>query len=220
MTMTRWGVASLSVITVAAVLAFCQPWTIRPIADASATPGAGARAHAGGFDASTYVHSVWHARVLPAASRDAVDLRQALAAQDSTRRPVLVRGAGVVTSVDERSRMGRAYVDLVPTDGRPDVALQLGPVLRGTAVRDAVGFIRFTDFANQIDFARVASELNARVLASVIAPLGKASLLTGKSVTFTGATTLGGSVSASPAEADAPRIEITPLVVEIREPAR
>jgi predicted lipoprotein len=219
MTLTRWGVASGSVIAIAALLAFCQPWTIRPIADASGAAGAGGGAHAGAFDASTYVSSVWDARVLPAASRDAVDLRQALTAQDSTRRAVLVRGAGVITSVDERSRMGMAYVDLVPTDGRPDVALQIGPVLRGTTVRDAVGFIRFTDFANQIDFARVASELNARVLASVIAPLGKASLLTGRSVTFTGATTLGG-VSASPSGADAPRVEVTPIVVEVRETAR
>ena len=221
--MTRWGVASLSVVVVATVLAFCQPWTIRPIGGTGADAASGGgHASGGAFEASTYVTSVWDARVLPTAARDAIDLRQALnqTPRDATRRAVLVKGAGIVTSVDERSRIGLAYVDLVPTDGQPDVALQIGPVLRGTAVRDALGFIRFTDFANQIDFARVASELNARVLASVIAPLGKASSLTGKSVAFTGATTLGGQERASANGASAPRVDITPLVVEIREAAR
>jgi predicted lipoprotein len=151
-----------------------------------------------------------------------VDLRLALDEQtgDPARRAVLVKGTGVVTSVDGRSRVGMALVDLVPTDGRPDVALQVGPVLRGTAVRDAVGFIRFTDFANQIDFARVAGALNARVLSAVIAPLGEASRLTGRTVTFTGAAMLGGPADTGRRAEATPRIEVTPLVVDVREPGR
>jgi predicted lipoprotein len=209
-------------MTVAAVVAFCRPWTIRPIAEASGAATSGSHAGAGAFDASTYVSSVWAARVLPEASRVAVDLRRALSERghDPARRAVLVRGAGVITSVDERSRMGVAYVDLAPADGKPDVALQVGPVLRGTAVRDALDFIRFTDFANQIDFARVANELNARVLTSVLAPLGKVSMLTGKVVAFTGATTLGGAAGSGQTSAGSPRVEITPLVVEVREAGR
>jgi predicted lipoprotein len=229
---TRFGLAALGAIAVAAVLGFCRPWTIRPIADVSRadTPGSGPGARA--FDAAAYVTSVWSARVLPEATRTAVDLRQALSERqrDSARRALLVRGAGVVTSVDERSRLGVAYVDLTPADGQPDVALQIGPVLRGTAVRDALGFIRFSDFANQIDFALVANELNARVLTTVLAPLGKASLLTGRAIVFTGAATLGGGAGpgrtgaaqsgAGQRGAEAPRVEITPLVIVLPEPGR
>ena len=36
-------------------------------------------------------------------------------------------------------------------------AIQIGPVLRGTALRDALEFVRFTDFVNQFEFAGVAN---------------------------------------------------------------
>jgi predicted lipoprotein len=50
--------------------------------------------------------------------------------------------------------------------GKSLVALQVGPVMRGTALRDAVGFIQFDQFANQLQFADVANQLNERALAA------------------------------------------------------
>ena len=39
-------------------------------------------------------------------------------------------------------------------DGKPTtVVLQIGPVIFGTALRDALPFIAFGDFVNQIDYA-------------------------------------------------------------------
>ena len=37
-----------------------------------------------------------------------------------------------------------------------------GPVLKGTALRDSLEFVKFGDFVNQVAFAEVATALNER----------------------------------------------------------
>lgn len=139
-----------------------RPWTVRPI---------GSTAPAGPFDARQYVDGIWTSRVVPAIEADVVApaafVESARAAAPASRAGA-VAAEGVVLSVDTSSRVGLALIDIDPADGRADVAVQIGPVIRGTAVRDVLEFVRFTDFANQIEFAAVASALNERVLSSVL----------------------------------------------------
>jgi predicted lipoprotein len=73
--------------------------------------------------------------------------------------------------------------------GDKTVTLVTGPVIAGTAIRDAVGFIDFSQFTNQIDYANVSTELNNHVKTDVVAELDRAAL-TGKAVTFEGAFSL------------------------------
>jgi predicted lipoprotein len=123
------------------------------------------------------------------------------------RKSLLVKGRARVTSIDLRSRVGLAFLDMGPA-AAVRVALQVGPVLRGTALRDALPFIRFTDFVNQIDYAAVSSELNERALRSAIGQTAPASL-DGKIVSFRGAaTTVGRSAAAD-------LIEIVPVALQI-----
>jgi predicted lipoprotein len=244
----RWMLAAACVLVTAFAIAGagCKPWTVRPIDDSGASAGGtGAAAAAARFDPSAYVDTIWAAKVLPQAASDAVDLATALAAPSATPsavppagnaasgpRSLLVRGAGVITKVDRQSRVGLAYVDLDPADGRPDAALQIGPVLRGTSLRDAVGFIRFADFSNQIDYARVGGALNDRVLATVLQTL-PADLHAGQRVTFTGAVRLDARASAPAADATStparaagaasastPAIEIVPVTLRIEGAAQ
>jgi predicted lipoprotein len=70
-----------------------------------------------------------------------------------------------------------------------NVALQIGPALNGTALRDVVGFITFNQFINQVDYADAATALNNQVKAKVLKGIDPASL-EGKTVRFTGAFTL------------------------------
>ena len=81
------------------------------------------------------------------------------------------QGHGVVAAVDRTSRVGVMRVAAVGLDKAATVAIQIGPVIRGTALRDASGFIQFSDFVNQFDFASAANALNdsrcARVIAAV-----------------------------------------------------
>ena len=69
------------------------------------------------------------------------------------------------------------------------VAIQTGPALPGTSIRDAVGFIEFGQFLNQVEYADAATALNNQVKAQVLENLDPASL-EGKRVSFLGAFTL------------------------------
>jgi len=171
----------LGIIGVAIVLAIARPWTTRPIHMSTAET----------FDADAYVASIWP-QILETAERSAVDVTTIAPSLPETERDslptrwaVLVRGSGVVSSVDLSSRVGLAHVQIERLQA-PGVAIQVGPVLRGTALRDALPFVRFTDFANQFDFAAVASSIHRRVLQDVLGPIDVEELA-GRRVAFTGA---------------------------------
>ena len=132
-------------------LVIARPWTIRPIAG---------EAH-GPFDASAYVANIWDSRAVPTFHARAVPFASFQAQR--TAGATVVSVEGIIVHVDTSSRVGTASIDVAPPDGRPDALVMIGPVLRGTALRDALDFIRFTDFTNQIQFAAVANALNDRV---------------------------------------------------------
>ena len=77
-------------------------------------------------------------------------------------------------------------MDMEPTDGRLDATLQVGPVVRGTAIRDSMEFIRFTDVGNQLQFADLANELNARMRRDSVEPLDLTHIV-GRRISFLGA---------------------------------
>jgi predicted lipoprotein len=199
-------------------LASCVPWTVRPIGKEEAAANGPAVA-----SPVEYVDSIWSAKLIPAVLNGAVDARvlmDAMAASpgDAAQRyghrdangPVYfsVKGSGTLTAVDTRSRMGLALVDIAPYDGHPDVSIQIGPVLRGTALRDATGIVRFTDFVNQLQFADVGNELNGRVLKTVLAPLN-VTKLKGAAVAFVGV------LAAPEGKAEPPLRELLPIRLTI-----
>jgi predicted lipoprotein len=83
----------------------------------------------------------------------------------------VMRGQGAVVAENSTSRVRTIDVDIAPLDGKADVVLEIGPVLRGTSVRDATGLVRFTDFSTQLQFADVGNALNDIVLKSVLNPV-------------------------------------------------
>ncbi len=196
----------------------CPPWTVRPIeskdqtvlqASAVANPAA-------------YVDSIWASKLVPAVMSSAVDCRALLDAihqspEEAQARyghreaggPVyfIVKGAGRVTAVDMRSRVGLVLVDIPPFDRHPDISIQIGPVLRGTSLRDATGLVRFSDFVNQLQFADAGNELNDRILKTVLSPLDRPAL-DGSAVSFVG--TLAAETNAEP-----PLRELIPLQLKV-----
>ena len=161
---TRTGIKSVVGLAVVAWLAIARPWTIRPITEESHGP----------FDAAAYVDRVWDARAVPTIRSRAIPFAAFESQKTSRATPVSLDG--VVIDVDGRSRVGVAAID-VTRDGRPDALLRIGPVLRGTAIRDALDFIQFTDFTNQIQFAAVANALNERALTTALKGVTAASLV-------------------------------------------
>ena len=98
----------------------------------------------------------------------------------------MVKGTGKVTEIHNESQAGTAIVEIPGLNEK--VALQIGPVVRGTALRDATGVVSFNQFSNQLDYADVSKEMNVRALKSAFANVDPASLA-GKTVTFFGAFT-------------------------------
>lgn len=102
--------------------------------------------------------------------------------------PVTV--TGTVASVDA------GFLELtvagVPADDT--VRVPVANAVSGTPIRDATGFMTFSDFPGQTDFQNVANEIKVKVLADVVGKLDPASLQ-GKQVTVVGAYSTGGPKS-------------------------
>lgn len=93
-----------------------------------------------------------------------------------------VKGEGRVIEANLTSRARKAMVD-TDGDGAADVTLQLGPVIKGSSLRDVAPFYRFGDFRDQIEFAKLARALNDRASGALAVPEGD---LVGKAVSFSG----------------------------------
>lgn len=177
-----------------------------------------------GFQASEYVAAVWDERVLPVFEEEAVSYAAVLAGLRDDRQAVIeryglaretgepffvfkVRGTARVVEYDDSSRNGVIRVDLEPTDGEVDATLQVGPVIRGTAIRDSLEFVRFTDVGNQLQFADLAKELNARMRKDSVEPLDLPGIV-GKRISFLGAFRLA-------EEAAIEEIVVTPVKIDL-----
>ena len=178
------------------------------LAGCSGVPGifvvekSGTVAQNGAFNARDYVAKNWSSKVIPTLEGKAVEATTVLeairadpaaASKKYGTRPggegtyaFVVKGTGVVTSVEQAGAVGQLAVDVTPPDGKPDLNIAVGPVFLGTALRDAVGFIKFGQFTNQIEYASVAAALNSEVRTNVTAALDF-SQVKGKTVGFTGA---------------------------------
>ncbi|WP_018687403.1 DUF2291 family protein [Ahrensia kielensis] len=159
---------------------------------------------------ANYAREIWDAQVLSAVAENLVpitDLRTALAKDvdaageahglrpDGEANPwnFAVSGSGVIIEGNTESRAAKLQVD-TDADGKADVTVQLGPVVRGTALRDAMPFLIFSNFRDQIEFAKLAGGLNAMAHERLEIPEGD---VVGKTVSFEGIFTFK-NVTASP----------------------
>lgn len=146
-----------------------------------------------------YAREIWDTKVLPAVAEKLVNITElrTLLKQDVDAagkahglRPegeanpwnFAVSGTGKIIEAKTKSRAAKLQVD-TDADGVADVTVQLGPVVRGTAIRDAMPFLIFTDFRDQIEFAKLAGGLNAMAHERLTFPKGDA---VGLTVSFEG----------------------------------
>jgi predicted lipoprotein len=185
--------AALAGLLLTALVSACSRVPGVYVYEASSPGSAGGSATA--FDPKTYVDGIWASKIVPTVRDQAVDVGTVAAAiakdpdaagkqyghQAGTGSPYafMVKGAGTVTKVDTEAPTGPVTVEVPAAGGGKPLELSIatGPVIAGTALRDAVGFISFGDFTNQI---------NNRVKTDVT---GKLDIkhLPGKKVTFYGA---------------------------------
>lgn len=173
------------------------------------------------FSAENYVAERWADPLITTVQSSAVDMPTLLSEltadskaasekyglqQGSGPYNFIVKGQGVVTEVDTSLRAGLARIDLEPADSKTDVALAVGPVIKGTGLRDAMTFINFNQFTNQLKYADVSKKLHERVMIDVIGGIDLTTLQ-GKTVSFSGAF----------AFKDVESITITPVELKVLE---
>ncbi|MFE8049620.1 DUF2291 family protein [Brenneria goodwinii] len=107
---------------------------------------------------------LWQPKLLPLAQQQALSWEELKKTQaslaDNGSKAVYARFSGQVIRLDRESREGRLAINV---QGET-VALQLGPIVKGNAIRDAAGFIRFEDFKNQVQFAQLARSMNKKAI--------------------------------------------------------
>jgi predicted lipoprotein len=177
------------------LVAILRPWTVRPLEENKPAV----------FEPETFAASAWP-RLMREAAESATDVADVVTPDGSPAKARFVKGIGVVEGVDRQSRVGVIRVQ-VKGSKVAMVAMQIGPVIRGTALRDAASFIHFSDFTNQFEYAGAANALNDYALRTVIAPL-PIDTLQGRTMVFTGA-------AGKSASREDGAIEITPVHLEV-----
>lgn len=162
------------------------------------------------FDAAAFVEKIWTSKVLPDFKSRATALDTVLqaVAQDPDKAGKAygqragegnpwtyeIKGEGKILAVDVDSRHGIVTLEVQTSSGARKLDLQVGPVVFGTALRDALPFIHFGDFVNQIQYAQVSRALNDRAVKNVRDSFDFKDA-TGKSVVFQAAAVLSGTGS-------------------------
>jgi len=196
---SRTGIVILAIcILLVVIFTLKPPFVIRPL---TGLAGTGTGAQNAQSAAAKFVDPIWTSKVLPTIQEKAQDIAKILpeirtdpesAGQKYGRREAtnpynyMVKGTGQVAEIHNQSQAGTAIVEIPGLNEK--VALQIGPVVRGTALRDATGIVTFNQFSNQLDYADVSKEMNLRALKTALAGLDPASLAS-KTVTFFGTMT-------------------------------
>lgn len=212
------GIVAATVVAIVVACIVAPPWVIE-----STSSGNGGSAVAGSANLSPekYATSIWAKKVLPTVKARAVDLPMLLAAlkrdpNAAAKRyghyavlngppAFLVKGSGRVVSVDTTSLVSKAGIAL-GAGTKPDVFMQLPPIFSGTDVRDALPFLNFNQFVNQVQFGEIAIALNSKIAATTFAHIAPAKLK-GKRIAFAAAFTL--------TQAKTPLL--TPITLELRK---
>ncbi|AJI81329.1 putative lipoprotein [Yersinia enterocolitica] len=114
--------------------------------------------------------TIWVSKVMPFANSNALSWQQVKQqnqpATGKNSQSHFVRFNGKVVEVETEGREGAIRVAV---EGDEQV-LQLGPIVKGNAIRDASTFIRFEDFKNQVQYAQLSKALSKRALQDVAKP--------------------------------------------------
>lgn len=154
------------------------------------------------FDAAADVEKLWASQAIPELEGKATDLPTLLNESNGEFKNVadkyghysmgtsgdlsfVVKGEGVVTEVNQEKKAGFMVVKPNGYDGQITVKLQIGPVYKGSAVRDNLSFIKYEDYTNQVDWAKISQSIHDVIDKDIIKTLDLASI-TGKTVSFVG----------------------------------
>ncbi|MEI8200894.1 MAG: DUF2291 domain-containing protein [Eubacteriales bacterium] len=173
------------------------------------------------FDPQAYIDSIFQTEAVPVLKDKAIDINEVMTAANGDLKSVgekygvradsgnaynfLVKGTAAVKEVNTSLRAGYAILTLDGYTGSETFKMQVGPVFKGTAIRDCMPMIKFDDFKNQVVYANLATAIHVNLSANLFKTID-ASTLAGKTIEFYGAFTDNGSTE----------IVITPFAIEVK----
>lgn len=128
------------------------------------------------------VNKLWDSHIVPDYQSTTLDLSQALAISKSLngaqKKSVFIKIIGVIKKIDFTSNTGGIEIEAALNNNADNdnpenrletqiVKLQMSSIIRGNAIRDAASAIRFDDFKNQVQFARLTRVLNKKALENI-----------------------------------------------------
>ena len=154
------------------------------------------------FDAASNVEEIWASKAVPELKDKAVELAALLQESkgnlksladkygrysmgDKGELSYVVKGEGKVTEVNQEKKAGYMTIQLNGYAGQESVKLQIGSVYKGSAVRDSLSFIKYEDYTNQVDWAKVSQSIHDTVNKDVIGTVDLKTIV-GKDVSFVG----------------------------------
>jgi predicted lipoprotein len=208
----RWMIAAIGIVFGALSLSGCKIVSIEQ--DASDVA-------ANKFDATAYTDSLWSSHALPYFNENAQPIDQILdaiavdldaAGKQYGYRPsdegspwsFVIRGSGRVVSKNTTSRAGTLVVTTDAASAH-EVTIQIGPVIRGNSLRDALPFVSFKDFTNQLEYADVGKAMTAVAMSALGTTVD--AIDAGETVTFLGTMSLNSKSD---------KIVVTPVSLESR----
>jgi predicted lipoprotein len=193
-------VAALTAVALSIFLSSCKI-----VATPAPHPVGSEDASESGFDPNAMVAKIWDSKVIPYLSAKASALPDVVAAVRTSPNEAgrkfgyrakegnvpwtfPVKFEGKILAADIASRAATISID-TKGDGKLAAIIQIGPAVRGTALRDSLDFVSFNDFKNQINYAQFGKAFNQYAVRTVLPGLPRESLV-GRSVVGVGAFTL------------------------------
>lgn len=209
----------LACLAVLLALPGCKLVKNEDLAKAKAEGGAQAGAGAPAFDPDRMARDMWGTKIVPYLEAKAGPFAEVRALvtenpDEAGKRfgyrekpegmpwTIATRFEGRIIAANTTSRAATVDVD-IDGDGVADAVVQIGPVIRGTALRDGLDFVSFNAFTNQIDYAQFAKSLNTLMAETVLAKLPREDLA-GRKISVVGVFALdkpGGKPLVTPAVA-------------------
>jgi predicted lipoprotein len=171
------------------------------------------------FSGADYVTKLWDTDVIPVVRDKAFPIETVIAAIEGGldkagpefgHRPAeegspwsfVVKGTAVIKEKNTTSRAGTVLVDVATPKGPIPVTIQIGPVIKGNSLRDAMPFINFQNFTNQLEFAEVGRAFNGRVVTELKTAVD--ALAPGQTIAYSGTFSLNSATD---------KILLTPVLI-------
>lgn len=174
------------------------------------------------FNAAAFILENWDSKIIPEIEMNSIPLSSLLNELRTNREKAIrnygvkkggsdsykfmVKGPAIIKMIDRSSSAGILILEEMDLTGIGNCAIQIGPVIKKSAIRDSLSFINFGDFANQIEFANVSREINFYIRDNIVNSI-KENYNPGAEVDLLGVFTLDNSGT----------ITITPVFIKLTD---